>query len=221
MKRVAVNVEGDTEERFVNTVLRDHLKLHGVEPVPIPIRGGINVRRLADYMARTYPKGHAVTSPVDFYAVTSLVDFYGFQNRATSDVTVLEDRLLAEIDLKLTRKHVALVASRVRPYVQLHEFEGLLFSDVRAFRGPVIGLPKSGVDTLQTMRDAFPTPEDINDSFATAPSRRIEGVVRKYRKYYSKPLHGPLLAEDIGLAAIRAACPRFNEWLKWLESQGP
>jgi hypothetical protein len=32
-----------------------------------------------------------------------------------------------------------------------------------------------------------------------------------------KTFHGPLLAMEIGLPAIRAACPRFDAWLTRLE----
>ena len=35
---------------------------------------------------------------------------------------------------------------------------------------------------------------------------------------YRKALHGPLIAETIGLDAIREECPRFNQWVECLES---
>ena len=94
------------------------------------------------------------------------------------------------------------------PYVQKYEFEGLLFSDVTAFPVLVDAPPKS-IDLLTNIRSGFATPEDINDDWATAPSRRIKGVIRRY----SKRLHGPLVATEIGLEAIRAECPRFNDWV--------
>jgi hypothetical protein len=34
---------------------------------------------------------------------------------------------------------------------------------------------------------------------------------------YDKPFHGPLLAMEIGLPAIRSACPRFHAWMTQLE----
>jgi len=46
------------------------------------------------------------------------------------------------------------------------------------------------------------------------PSRRIRTLFREY----SKPLHGELIAECIGIESIRAECPNFSEWLKTLET---
>jgi hypothetical protein len=94
----------------------------------------------------------------------------------------------------------------------MHEFEGLLFSDCAAFsRG--IGLPELA-GSLREIREDFATPEDINDSSDTAPSKRIEGVMPGYQK----PFHGILAALEITLSRIREECPHFDGWLKQLES---
>ena len=81
MIRLAVSVEGQTEEEFVNSLLADHLQSRQVAPTPIllgrgrrPGVGGGNVSapRLASEMA------HLCHS---FDVVTSLVDFYGFRDK--------------------------------------------------------------------------------------------------------------------------------------------
>ena len=102
---------------------------------------------------------------------------------------------------------------KVVPYVQKHEFEGLLFSDVRAFR-VVTNASEADVVRLGRIRSDFPTPEDINDSPDTAPSKCIGKVIPRY----GKVLHGPLVAEEIGLETIREQCPRFGNWISCLES---
>ncbi len=99
------------------------------------------------------------------------------------------------------------------PYVQRHEFEGLLFSDVRAFSATGIATSRV-IRSLARIRSSFETPEDINDKWDTAPSRRIEKIIPQY----SKLVHGPRVAEDIGLGRIRENCPRFHNWLLGLES---
>jgi hypothetical protein len=102
--------------------------------------------------------------------------------------------------------------ARFIPFVMMHEFEGLLFSDCESFsRG--IGRPELE-DEFQAIRDQFSTPEEINDSPITAPSKRVEGLVAGYEK----PLLGTLAILEIGLDAIRSECPHFNEWLSQLES---
>jgi hypothetical protein len=94
----------------------------------------------------------------------------------------------------------------------MHEFEGLLFSNCAAFAdamGRIDLAPR-----LQAIRDRFETPEQINDSPLTAPSKRVESLVPNY----VKPLHGNIAAIQIGLHDIRAACPHFSDWLSRLEA---
>lgn len=94
----------------------------------------------------------------------------------------------------------------------MHEFEGLLFSDCPRF-AEGIGRPDLAPQ-LQTIRDTFHSPEEINDSPLTAPSKRVTALVPGYEK----PLLGTLAVLQIGLDAIRAECPLFRQWLKRLEA---
>jgi len=59
-------------------------------------------------------------------------------------------------------------------------------------------------------------PEEVNEGKETYPSARIQRHVPQYRK----PLHGPLIAQRIGLETMRARCPHFHQWLERLESLG-
>ncbi|MBA7689443.1 hypothetical protein ES703_97950 [subsurface metagenome] len=94
----------------------------------------------------------------------------------------------------------------------MHEFEALLFSDCEAF-GRAIGHPELSAN-FQSIRNQFPSPEEIDDSPITAPSKRVEELV----KGYQKPLLGALAIRDIGLDTIRDECPHFGEWLAHLEA---
>ena len=209
MIRLAISVEGQTEEEFSKDVLTTHLRSHGVEAQPVllgrarghgaGVGGNVSVGRLASEMAHLYRS---------FDAVTSLVDFYGFRDKRDKTAEELEALVREEVQQK-----IGWGQDRVLPYVQKHEFEGLLFSNVGAFSVLIDARPES-VDLLSNIRAGFATPEDINDNKATAPSRRIKEVIPRYRKR----LHGPLVAMEIGLGAIRAECPRFDEWISSLES---
>ena len=208
MIRLAISVEGQTEEEFCKELLTTHLRSHGIEALPVLLGrargqgaggGNVSVGRLASEMAHLHRS---------FDVVTSLVDFYGFKDKCDKTAEELE----AIVERQIQQK-VGWTRNEVLPYVQKHEFEGLLFSDVSAFSGPV-DVPLESVDLLRNIRAGFETPEDINDNKATCPSRRIMGVIPHYRKL----LHGPLVAMEIGLGAIRAECPRFNEWMTNLES---
>ena len=104
-------------------------------------------------------------------------------------------------------------SDRFVPFVVMHEFEGLLFSDCAAFSR---GIGRSDLDvSLREIRNDFTTPEEINDSPITAPSKRVEALVPGYQK----PLLGVLAILEIGLACIRDECLHFNGWLAELESR--
>ena len=204
MIRLAISVEGKTEEEFVKVVLAEHLRAKGVEPQPVLIGtgGNVTVERLTSDMATLY---------WNFDAVTSLVDFYGFRDRAGRSVECLERHLFEKVRTRIRR--LEWDETKVFPYVQRHEFEGLLFSDVNAFTS-VMDVPEGSIAGLCRIRSQFQTPEDIDDGSETAPSKRIARTISMYRK----ALHGPLIAETIGLDAIREECPRFNQWVERLES---
>ena len=95
----------------------------------------------------------------------------------------------------------------------MHEFEGLLFSDPDRFARGIGRLDLS--PKLQAVRDEFSTPEEINDSLDTAPSRRVRNLYEGDQK----PLMGVLAVEAIGLDAIRKECPLFSGWIEALEQR--
>ena len=207
MIRLAIVVEGETEEEFVNRVLAEHLRTYGVEPCPmLPHgRGGnISVDRLASAIAKLF---------WSFDRVTSLVDFYGFREKGNATPDALEQRINQAVS---DRIRPSWDESRAFAYVQSHEFEALLFSDVSRFSAVIDHIPSQTLADLQAIRRQFATPEDINDSSATAPSKRIAQLI----PHYNKRVHGPDLAAAMGLDTIRQKCARFNQWLIRLESLG-
>ena len=209
--RLAIVVEGETEEEFVKNILAKYLYSCGVISHAIMPRrrgitsgGGIPISQLASQM-------YKLCWNFDF--VTSLFDLYGFPSRPSGEsVEDLERRINEEVDELFGDDWDR---SRVFAYVQKHEFEGLLFSDVGVFTH-VPNVSQRSIQSLEDIRACFPTPEDIDDGPTTAPSKCILKLVPGYRKR----LFGPILAEEAGLARIRAECPRFDSWVSRLESLG-
>ena len=201
--RLAISVGGATELDFVKKVLAVHLREKGVEAQAFSIEGDVTVDRLARDMANHY---------WDFDQVTSLVDFYGFRDKNAATPDELEGVIHDAVNERISRSWDE---STVFPYVQRHEFEGLLFSEVGAF-SEVMLLPDRCVEELEEIRARFSTPEDINDSKETAPSKRILKVIPRY----NKRVDGYTVAAAAGLDRIRAECPRFNNWLTRLDSLG-
>ncbi len=148
----------------------------------------------------------------NFDRVTSLVDHYGFRDKNTATPEQLEERIREEVDKKVDRSWNE---SYVIPYVQRYEFEGLLFASVDSF-AKLIDVSHESIEALQAIRSQFSTPEDINDSSDTAPSKRIKAIIPRY----NKRVDGPFLAMETGLPVICAECPRFGGWMTRLESLG-
>ena len=207
MIRLAIVVEGHTERQFVRRLLVGHLVRHSVLAEPILISpggqsgGDVTVERLTLRMAQL---------SYQFDAITTLVDFYGFRQRPTDDAAELERRI---DEAYAHSPHRQLRGDQVFAYVQRHEFEALLFSNVRAFER-TLGASLQAVTALSSARMQFATPEDINDSPDTAPSKRITRAIPRYRKV----VDGTQVAAAIGLETMRRECPRFSAWISRLES---
>ncbi|MGO9211594.1 MAG: DUF4276 family protein [Terriglobales bacterium] len=227
MARLLVHVEGQTEEDFVNEVLRDYLINKGYHAVSARIIGNARLRRRRGGI-RPWPPvrkdiiNHLREDPGCI--ATTMVDFYGLPRQGdgawpgrAEAVQLEQQRKASSVEEALTLDLATEVGAgfdtrRFIPFVVMHEFEGLLFSDCVAFsRG--IGQGKLEPD-FKRIRDDFETPEHINDDPITCPSARIKRLVPEYEK----PLHGTLAALEIGLARIRAECPHFDDWLGRLEA---
>ncbi len=105
------------------------------------------------------------------------------------------------------RKHVTEATGDARwfiPFVVMHEFEGLLFSDCAAL-GSAIGRAELAA-RFEKIRAGFATPEDINDSPRTAPSKQVLRIFPAYQKVR----HGEDAARAMGINRIREQCPVFQ-----------
>ena len=222
MIRVHIICEGQSEEMFVNEILAEAFLPLDICLIPAligkPGHKGGNVkfeRLLVDVRARLLNDRTAYcTTFFDFYGLSE--DFPGkAQAKAKTSMQKKADCLLAAFTKELQEEIGEDPLRRFIPYIQMYEFEGLLFSDpARLAQG--INQNDLG-DDLQRIKDLFDSPEEINNSPMTAPSKRIE----KLYSAYEKPIHGSLAAIEIGLDIIRKECQRFDAWLKQLEALQP
>ena len=222
MSRILVHVEGQTEEAFVNAVLAPHLYLVGYTSVGARLLGHARQRsrRGGGRSWEAVRKGILKHLQSDQAALaTTMVDYYGLpgtwpgRERPSRHATLSEraatvERAVLE-DISTAIGHPA----RFVPYVVMHEFEGLLFSDPDQF-AQSLGEPDLA-PRLRAIRREFRTPEDINDSPDKAPSKRILNLYRGYRK----PVDGVLAMQQLGLDTVREACPLFDAWIAALEQQ--
>ncbi len=103
---------------------------------------------------------------------------------------------------------------RFVPFIQLHEYEAFLFVDPKAFDLFYDAAAKQ-IANLQAVADAYPSPELIDDSEQTAPSKRIIAQFPDYEG--AKATIGPQVGQLIGIQAIRQKCPHFDRWVTMLE----
>ena len=102
-------------------------------------------------------------------------------------------------------------SNRFIPYIQLHEFEGLLFSDTKGFDS-LPDIPESNIKQLTDAVKEHDNPEMLNDGPETSPSKRLEKLIPGYRK----ALYGPMIANEISVAVIMKRCVRFKNWIEAL-----
>jgi hypothetical protein len=223
MARLLIHVEGQTEEDLVNEVLRNHLVPKGYYSVEARIVGNARLRERRGGI-RPWPSvrkdiiNHLLEDRACF--ATTMIDYYGLPgawpgraestNRGSAEekAKCVQDAMGYDLAVETGDDS----ARRFLPFVVMHEFEGLLFSDCAAFsRG--IHQPKLEGD-FRKIRQQFATPEEIDDSPITAPSKRVRALVPGY----DKPLLGVLAVLEIGLARIREECPHFRAWLSRLET---
>ena len=148
MPRLLVHVEGQTEETFVNEVLRPHLLRAGYERVDARLLGNARLRHHRGGIRGWGGARNDIVQHLkqDHGAIaTTMVDFYGLPRTGGRSWPGRADAALLGAPEKALRVEEAIAEdiainmgegfdpSRFVPYVVLHEFEGLLFSDCEAF----------------------------------------------------------------------------------------
>ena len=227
MSDLAIIVEGQTEQAFVRDVLAPHLETFDVGAwARLPGRprrhGGVpawDVGRGDILRILRERQGRYCTTMFDYYGMP--FDWPGRRDALTRPLSergeYVEAALLHDV---LERAGSGFNPALFMPYVQIHEFEALLFSNVDILCMTLSSLCGRGKDDLARTLDRVLAeagePEAINDRPQCAPSKRILSEVPGYRK----ALHGPIIAGRIGLETICGACRHFSSWLKKLESLG-
>ena len=222
MSRVIAVVEGQTERSFVEESLAPWLAARKVflsarlVGAPGHKGGGRSFDRPKVDILKLLKQESATV-------VTTMFDFYGMipkrwpgREKATNaphdeKSRMVEEAIAKEIAATLKR---GFDRCRFVPYVQMHEFEALLFAQPELIAEVV--QDESITKKLKRIREEFGNPEEINDDPRTHPAARIT----KLSSVYKKTLHGIIAAKRIGIETIREECPHFNEWLTALEKLG-
>ncbi len=213
--RVNILVEGQTEETFVREILVPHLAGFEVWLTPRIVEtskghkgGAVSYEKIVRQVRRWCQQDQTAT-------VTTMFDVYGlpadFPGASTWNAGQAAQPQVAALETTLAN---SVGQPNLIPYLQLHEYEALLFSDLNAFA--YADVPLQTIAHWHNELAQFAGPEEVNNSPTTAPSKRLIARWQTYAK--SKPLYGSLIALQIGLPAIRAKCTRFNDWVTRLEA---
>jgi hypothetical protein len=200
--RLLIHVEGETEETFVNEVLAPHLYSRGYFRVSARLMGNARQRdRRGGIRPWSMVKEDIVTHlKEDPQCLAScMVDYYALPQTGEKAWPGRE----AAGRLPFSQK---------APAIQDALLEEICNAMGRGF-AQGIGRPDLA-PRFQEIRNTFETPEEIDDSPATAPSKRVQALVPGYEK----PLMGTLAVLEIGLEVIRSQCPHFRNWLERLEN---
>ena len=154
-----------------------------------------------------------VSTMFDFFRLPS--DFPGYQeamlnpNHKTS-VEILESAFLADIEAELPGIDIK---NRFIPYIQLHEFEALLFCGLEVLKYDYLEPSEvASIDRLCAETKSIP-PEEINHGPNTAPSKRLLRVLP-----YQKGDAPADWIDVITIPKIKEMCPHFSSWIEKLQS---
>jgi len=228
MARIHIVTEGPTEKNFVDDVLKDYFAKKGIYVDAHSIttrrdrrknrvyRGGLdNIEHLLKDI-----KLWLLESQEQYDCwVTTMVDLYGFPYHDKPDWMIgLEsqhDGLYKVLYLENKLKEEFVSFPRFIPYIQLHEYEALLLVDTASIHSAFINLYNANTLSKLNADITGLNPEDVNQGQHSSPSKRI---IKHYPIYDDdKPVWGSLIAQDIGIEAMRKTCPHFNDWLQKLE----
>lgn len=227
VKIVHVLCEGQTEQGFVEEVLKPYLMAKGITSVKSVLvttnkkknaRGGLVTYQHAfddlSIMLKSNTDGeyerHIFTTMFDLYALPG--DFPGYAESHSID-----DRYSRVASFERAF-YEAIGSERFVPYIQLHEYEALVFCGLDYL--PLMYKWCDGnIEKLKSELAEVGNPELVNDSPDTAPSKRIikavEGNKRTHYNY-DKPKAGKFVAQKVGIETLRDQCPHFNGWIEQL-----
>lgn len=227
-KIIHVLCEGQTEQGFVEEVLRPYLQEQGVKSVKGILittnkkknaRGGMlsynhavtDIGLLRQTKKDDEYARHIFTTMFDLYALPN--DFPGYAVAQTiGDPYVRVNSLEADFAKDIND-------GRFIPYIQLHEFEALLFCGIAHIAKYYPGCDKRCKQLENDLLDVGGNPELINNGPSTAPSKRIIKAIegdKKTHYNYNKPVTGKNVAKQIGIETLRAKCRHFNDWIEKL-----
>ncbi len=221
--------EGSTEELFTKNILQPHLSTFDIVTKPSILvtnrkknmRGGvISYAQVLNDLRKTYQLTSHSNSEIHYF--TTMLDFYALPNDfpAYSNAITKNDIYLQVETLEKAFRQDANDIPHFIPYIQLHEFEALVFCGLDHLKNEYTTCSREIEQLKEVLAHYQNNPEAIDNGRETAPSKRIITAL-KGKSQYNKTKSGPAVASAIGLQALRERCRHFNHWITELEQLSP
>lgn len=210
MRQVAIVVEGQTEEAFVQQVLAAYVgsRVH-LQPIITKTkvtargayRGGGAWSHYRDILRRLIHQPH-------WSLVTTLIDFYAFPadgpgrdchpgpHPSPRDCARARSAAMAEA-----------LPGPWLPFVLLHEFETLVIA-AGSKQDSVLGDERAPLDFRRMIEQAGEA-ELVDDGQDSAPSKRVQARLPGYRKARD----GAAVVGGCDLSLTMQECPGFGQWV--------
>lgn len=224
MKRLIIYCEGQTEEMFVERLLRHQLLLHGVKverPILVANSFNSNGQRggFVNWPAIEFDLRQGfVSDPDPNLRFTTLLDVFRMP-KTVPGMAEISGSLTAVADIGRIEKAIeaTLGEPRFTAYLQRHEFEALLLADLPALER-VFCRHQAGIRRLAGDISGFPSAEEINHGPTTHPAARLAAAITDYE--YLKASNAYFVLAEANFSTVREKCPRFNAWLSNWEMWG-
>ena len=151
-----------------------------------------------------------MTTMVDFYRLPS--DFPGFAESSSAASRIEQVEMLEQAFKMDVEKTQARIFDNLIPYIQLHEFEALIFSSFDGFE-EVFERSEMDYKGLKEVISGYPNPEEIDNSPDTAPAARLKALIPGYNKV----LNGVSIIKGTGIDTVLERCPHFRAWVEKLK----
>lgn len=214
MKRIIIIVEGQTESTFVSEVLAPYIYQrleYDCMVTPILIHLGMSGGRggFVNYEHLRNDVLHALQSQDQDLIVTTFVDYFRIPQTSMPGHEDWKDEADHYLQVKKMEDAMSLDISdrRFIPYIQMHEFEALLYSSMDGFDK---FWKEDFAKKVHSIKDNFKNPEDINTNPEGAPSKRLLAI----NPSYDKVVEGNIIALEVGIDKMLEACPRFKKWVE-------
>lgn len=211
MPRLVFIVEGSAELNFINRHLVEYLSqrhpgvwMHAQKITTnrrLNKKGGnVSYALFQNELQRTAAQGNVlITTMLDFFRLPN--DFPGYSTDVRT-IDVMENSIRIDCSAIIAPQYFS-------PYIQKHEFEALLFANLKGFE--TILNDREMEQVIKIVKDCG-SPEDINGGAETAPSKRLASIFD-----YKKVADSILVMSDVSIDRLRSSCSRFDEWVSRLD----